>query len=445
MPMPPLTRRDLMRSLSLAALAVSVPSLVVGCSSSDDPGSGPSGGGDSDVRLVSSDARRTDGDAAAIPDAVSSLHALSGGLYGALAAKAGNLAISPYSVGVALALTVNGARGTTLDEMLGVLDATGTGHLNDGLNALTQRVESLAGTRKRADGSDAEVALDAANAMFGQQGIEWQPDFLDTLARDYGAGMQTVDYERATEAARTAINAWTAERTQDRIEELIPPDILDGLTRLVLVNALYFKAPWEEPFEKEVTQPGDFHLDDGSVAQVPLMRAALERASLATGDGWVAVQLPYAGGDLAMTVVLPDEGRMRDLEAAVAAGDLAPVLDTAPGSVDLTLPSWTFRTAAPLKGPLAEMGMPTAFTDDADFSGMTAEVDLLISEVLHQAFIAVDEDGTEAAAATAVVMRETSAMRPDASVVVDRPFLFVIHDVEHGTPLFVGRVSDPRG
>lgn len=437
-----LTRRDLMRAMSLATLAVAAPQFLTACGSQ---GKDPSPQGDAGLTFVSSDLERGEGDLDALADAVGSIHALSAGLYGALAATRGNLALSPYSVAVALALTVNGAVEVTAEEMLEVLAATDTDRLNGGLNALTRQVESLAGRHERADGSSAEVALDSANALFGQDTTEWDTDYLDTLARDFGAGMQAVDFIGATEAARTAINTWTAERTHDRIEEIIPTGVLTELTRLVLVNALYLKAPWEVPFEKTLTRPGTFHLEDGTEADVAMMNAALV-ADLGSGEGWAAVRLAYAGNGLAMTVVLPDEGRLADVEGAIGAGDLPDLLASLrPGQVSLRLPRWTFRTRATLNDTLIGLGMPTAFTDAADFSGM-AEVgkDFAIGAVLHEVFIAVDEDGTEAAAATAVVMTETSAMAPDLELVMDRPFLFVIHDVEHGTPLFVGRVADPR-
>ena len=440
-----LTRRDLMRSLSVAVLAVAAGDLLVGCSS-DNKAEPADPGGRTDLELVSSDAERSDGDSAAVPDAVTSIHALGAGLYSEGAGVSGNLAVSPYSVAVALALTLNGARGATLDEMLAVLAADDTERLNGGLNALTQQVESLAGKRRRLDGSTDDVALDSANALFGQDGVHWQDDFLDTLAREYGAGMRVVDFETATESARAAINGWTADRTHDRIEEIIPPDVLSPSTRLVLVNALYFKAPWLEPFEKGATSDRPFHLEDGSVVPVPTMSAGLASASYGTGDGWQAVRMAYAGNELAMTIVLPDEDRLADVEAAVGGGELPPILASVEAtSVALSLPRWTFLTATLLNDALQALGMRTAFSGNADFGGMTTEMDLAVAAVLHQVFVAVDEDGTEAAAATAVVVDETSAMLPDVSVVVDRPFLFVIHDVEHGTPLFVGRVVDPRG
>ena len=442
-----ITRRTMLHGLSLAGLAVGGGAWLSACGSD----SGADSGGPTEsvsagrIDLVSSDVERAAGDPDAVADAVGSLHALGAGLYGELAPTTDNLALSPYSVAVALAMTQNGARGATRDEMLDVLAADDPERLNGGLNALTQHVESLAGTQRRADRTEAEIALRSANTLFGEATTDFEADFIDTLASDYGAGLHRVDFVGAYEAARVAINDWTAERTEDRIEDLIPEGVLNSLTRLVLVNALYLKAPWEQTFEPDLTEDRDFHLTDGSVAQVPTMRLDTRGGLLGSGDGWQALQLPYAGRGLAMTVVLPDEGRLADVEAGLADGGLpAMVRSVRPAEVAIALPKWTFRTGAPLKAALTALGMPTAFDEGrADFSRMTAEEELFISAVLHQTFIAVDEEGTEAAAATAVVMQETSAPQY-VPFTADRPFLFVIHDLEHGTPLFLGRVVDPR-
>ena len=437
-------RRDLLRTLALLSLAVGSPGLLQACGSGDDgPAGDKAGSQDGDLRLVSADVPRGAGLPEAVPDVVGGLQRLAGRLYAELAAEEGNLALSPYSIAAALAMTANGAGGTTLIEMRDVLGAYDLERYNGGLNALTQQLEGLAGTKERADGSTAKLALDAANQLFGQHDTPWTEAFLQVLAREYGAGMRTVDFEAATEAARRLINEWTAQQTHDRIPEIIPPDVLDQLTRLVLVNAIYLKAPWEEPFEIELTERRPFHAPSGPV-EVDTMTGH-PSAALTNGDGWRSARLLYAGGEVAMTIVLPDEGRLEDVEATVAAGGLDELLAGGePAMLDLRLPKWTFRSERPLKETLISLGMPTAFSEvDADFLGMT-DNDLLlyISAVLHQAFIAVDEEGTEAAAATAVVVRDTSAPLYEPFH-VDRPFLFVIHDVEHATPLFVGRVTDP--
>ena len=220
--------------------------------------------------------------------------------------------------------------------------------------------------------------------------------------------------------------------------------MLDPLTRLVLVNALYLKAPWEIPFEKSLTESLPFQRADGSAVDVDTMVQTLS-ATVTEGDGWRAARLPYAGRALAMALVLPDAGRMREVESLLASGGLAAVLSAGrPTMLDLRLPRWTFRTQAPLNDVLQQLGMRTPFDPDAaDFLPMTEEdLDLYVSAVLHEGFIAVDEEGTEAAAATAAVMSVTGAPVTEPFH-VDRPFLFVIHDVEYGTPLFLGRVDDP--
>ena len=435
-----MTRRDALRVAVIAAL---VSPLAAACgdggSRSREPGTG------TELELVKSDLGRSAGDPAAIPEVVAALHALAGGLYGRLAAEPGNLVLSPYSVAVALGMTLPGAGGRTATEMRDLLGVTDDARFHGGMNALTAHVEGLAGPQDRADGSKAELALDGTNQLYGQQGVGWERDFLDLLAREYGAGLRSVDFENAHDDARVLINDWVAGRTQDRIPELIPAGVLDHLTRLVLVNALYLKAPWEFPFEKSLTESMPFHRPDGSSVDVDTMMQPMLATTMTQGDGWRAARLPYAGRTLAMTLVLPDPGRTREVEPLLTSGWWAEVMSAGRRTMlDLRLPRWTFRTQAALNDVLQQLGMRTAFDrHDADFRPMTEEdLDLYVSAVLHEAFIAVDEEGTEAAAATAVVMSETSAPVTEPFH-VDRPFLFAIHDVEHGTPLFLGRVNDP--
>jgi serpin B len=427
-----LTRRQSLQGL-VALAGVLASSGLAACS--DGPAVRPPAEAD-DLRLAGSDVARSPGAPEAIPDAVASVSALAGGLYDALAAGPGNLAFSPYSVAVALAMTLNGARGETAAEMRDVLRAADLERFNGGLDALTLHLEGLAGRK---------VTLDSASALFGQRGTAWQQPFLDDLARYYGAGMRLVDYRHATEAARDDINGWTARQTHDRIPEIVPDGVLDALTRLVLVNAIYLKAPWAEPFERELTVRRPFVTDTGRAVVADMMTQGLTAARWGAGDGWEAVRLLYTGGKLAMTVILPAEGRLDDVSAAVAGGGMAEILAAPrPGGVRLSLPRWRFRTEVPLDQVLRGLGMRAAFDERAaDFSGMTRQERLHVSAVLHEAFVAVDENGTEAAAATAVVMDTVSAPLLEHEVVVDRPFLFVIHDVAHLTPLFVGRVTDP--
>lgn len=432
--------------LRLSALAVLGATGLAACGHEDDDR--PTGGGsgnetDGPLALVAADVARSAGDPAAVPAAVRGMQVLGGELYGAFASGSDNLVLSPYSVAVALGMTLAGAAGRTATEMQDVLGADASYH--DGLAALTAHVDGLAGPQERGDGSKAELTLATANQLFGQRDVGWSGDFLDVLARDYGTGVRTVDFATAYEEARGLINDWVAEQTHDKILDLVPPGVLDAMTRLVLVNAVYLAAPWERPFEKSLTSSKPFHTLDGGTVQAHMMRSSEAAATRARGDGWTAARLPYAGQRLAMTVVLPDEDRFADVERAVSSGGLGDLLSGGePTILDLELPRWTFRTVAPLSDALKALGMPTAFDPDrADFTPMTDEdLPLVIQAVLHQGYIAVDEDGTEAAAATAVV-NGTTAMPVTEEFHVDRPFLFAIHDVDHGAPLFLGRVTDP--
>lgn len=424
--------------LRLAVLTAIAPSLAA-CG---DSGDAPDPGG---LDLVKSDLARSTGRPDAIPETAEALHGLAGDLYGQLATKQGNLVLSPYSVAVALGMTLPGAAGRTATEIRQVLGVRDDARFHSGLNSLSAYLEGLAGNQHRADGSGAELALEGANQLYGQEGVTWERGFLDLLAREYGAGLRTVDYQRAPEKARGLVNGWVAERTRDRIPELIQAGVLDALTRLVLVNALYLKAPWENPFEKSLTRPSPFHRSDGSTINVATMQQPPLATTMTRGKGWRAARLPYAGRRLAMTLVLPDPGRLRQVEQQVTSGGLAQVLAAGPEvMLDVRLPRLTFRSQSELKGALQQLGMRTAFDAYmADFRPMTVEdLDLYVSAVPHEAFVAVDEDGTEAAAATAVVISTLSASVTEPFH-VDRPFLFVIHDVKHGTPLFLGRVEDP--
>jgi serine protease inhibitor len=380
-----------------------------------------------------------------IPAAVQAVQEFSADLYHRLAARPGNLVCSPYSVAVALGMARNGARGRTAAEMSTVLHAASPEPFNRGMNALVRRLEAQAGSQRRADGTTGQLVLDVANSLWGQGDLAWEQEFLDALARHYGAGVRLVDYRRDPDAAAALISAWTSQQTHGKIPEIIPEGVLDRLTRLVLVNAIYLKAPWEEPFQKPTTRRA-FATEHGSNVDVPMMSHDLHRAGFCSGPGWRAAQLPYIGGTIAMAIVLPDaEAGLGTVEASLDGAGIQRLLSSfRPVRILVEMPRWQFRVQEPLNEHLTALGMPTAFSDGADFSGMTTQEQLYISHVLHEAFIAVDEEGTEAAAATAVVMQAASLPAPPPlTLTADRPFLFVIYDVELSIPLFMGRVSDP--
>jgi serpin B len=366
-------------------------------------------------------------------------------LYRTVAASMpGNLALSPYSVASALAMTRNGAAGKTAEEMDKVLRAGPLEALNADYAGLEAALAGRARQKSIPGGDPVLVELATANRLFGDKATTFREDFLDRLADRFKAPIERVDYRHDFEGARKVINSWVSERTKERIPNLIPPGILDDYTRLVLTNAIYFKAPWAVPFRPEATQSAFFNRQDGSPVSVPFMTGQLN-GWYAAGDGWQAVELPYAGAELAMTVVLPEGGGFSAFNRGLSGERLAEITGALkPSEVDLRLPRWTFRTQARLKEVLQAMGMATAFDErKADLSGMTQEERLFIAAVVHEAFVAVDEAGTEAAAATAVGVSASSARPTPQSMTVDRPFLFLIRDRPTGEVLFLGRVVDP--
>ena len=436
-----LLRRSLVSAITLVLM-----SSVAACSGGDDTGGGGGGtGGGADADLAMADAQRAAPEAGAAARAGAALDAFAAGLYAQVAGEEeGNVVLSPYSVAYALAMTRAGAVGDTADEIDAVLHSELLDDLHASFNALDQDLATRSGKKQRADGSEAELNLRTANSLWGQRGFAFESPFLELLASQYGAGMHLVDFIGDTEGARRAINGWVGDQTNDKIPELLAEGILTDLTRLVLTNAIYLKAPWELPFAEVDTEPAPFHLLDGSTVEAPLMSLRWKLGH-SEGDGWQAVELPYAGNELSMVVVVPEEGAFAAVEAALDGDLLAKVVDgLTPSMVDLRFPSFEFRTQASLKDALTALGMPLAFDpDNADLSGMTKEDRLYVSAVVHEAFIAVDEKGTEAAAATAVVGMTKSALPDLVQLTVDRPFLFLIRDSATGAPLFMGRVLDP--
>jgi serpin B len=385
--------------------------------------------------LVASDLERREptAPAADVAAVAAGNNAFAAAAYALLASQEGNLVYSPASIRLALAMTYAGAKGQTAAEMAEVLrfDLEGEA-LHAAFNALDQELAS----RNRVeptldDGVERKVQLSIANSLWGQQGFTFTPEFLDTLAANYGA-------------ARQAINDWVAGETNDRITDLIPEGALSEMTRLVLTNAVYLDATWSSIFAKDATFDAPFSLLDGSQVTVPTMHQE-SPFPYAAGDGWQAVELPYVGEELAMVFLVPDAGRFAEVEGLLGGGLLDEVVAGLEGvEVRLALPKFEFRFKASVADLLKAMGMPTAFEPDAaDFSGMTTVDRLFISDVIHEAFIKVDEEGTEAAAATAVIMDLTSAPIEVIDLTIDRPFLFSLYDRETGEILFLGRVLNP--
>ena len=363
-------------------------------------------------------------------------------LYQALKGKDGNLFYSPYSISLALAMTYAGARGETAEQMAATLQfMLEQERLHPAFNWLDAE---LASRGEGAQGKDGEgFRLNIVNAIWGQKDYSFLPAFLDVLAENYGAGLRILDFITETEKSRVIINDWVSDQTEGRIEDLIPQDAIDALTRLVLTNAIYFNAAWEYPFDGNMTADGPFYLLDGGQIIVPMMKQT-ESFGYTKGEGYQAVELPYDGGELSMVILLPASGNFEAFEGGLQAQQVSDIISgLQPTRVTLTMPKFEFDSEFSLKDTLAEMGMPVAFSGAADFSGMTGNPELCISDVVHKAFVAVDEAGTEAAAATAVIMNLTAVPEPPVEVTIDRPFIFLIRDIETGAILFVGRVLNP--
>jgi serpin B len=365
-------------------------------------------------------------------------------LYRALRQQEGNLFYSPHSISVALAMTYAGARGDTADQMGDTLEfLLEQDSLHPAFNWLDAE---LAGRGEGAQGKDGKgFRLNIVNAIWGQKDYSFLTDFLDVLAENYGAGLRILDFVAEPEESRLAINDWVSEQTEDRIKDLIPQGAIDALTRLVLTNAIYFNAAWAYPFDEDITANGPFYLLDGGQVTVPMMEQT-EAFGYTDGEGYQAVELLYDGDELSMVILLPEDGQFEVFEEGLQADKVSGIIsDLQFTEVALTMPQFEFDSEFSLKDTLASMGMPIAFSGAADFSGMTGARDLSISEVLHKAFVSVDEAGTEAAAATAVIMRETAMPGQPVEVTLDHPFIFMIRDIETGAILFVGRVLNPGG
>ena len=369
-------------------------------------------------------------------------------LYHALSDGEGNLFYSPFSISQALAMTSTGARGGTQRQMADTLHhRLPQSGLHPAFNALDRTLASRGKGPPGTPNSDGEAGqyfrLNIANAVWGQHGYQFLPDFLDVLAANYGAGMMAVDFVGAPDESRVRINDWVSEETSGRVKELLPPGIIDGSTRLVLTNAIYFNASWLWPFSPRQTEVRPFHLDGGDMVMVPMMTET-NGYGYARGDGYQTVDLPYSWGELSMTILLPDAGALGAFEDSLDLDLLYEITDSIEtDAVTLTMPLFEFESELSLGGTLAEMGMPDAFASGADFSGMTGSRGLWISEVVHKAFVSVDEEGTEAAAATGVNMLLGGFGEDTIAVTVDRPFIFLIRDTGTGTVLFLGRVSNP--
>ena len=361
-------------------------------------------------------------------------------LYSRLKSGPPNIFFSPYSISTCLAMTYDGARGDTAAQMAQVLHfSKDPRQVNASFSGL-QRQLNEAGEQKG-------IQLNVANALWAQQGHAFLPAFLNAARDEYQANVKQADFKTSAESARSEINNWVAQKTQERIKDILPPGSVDAMTRLVLANAIYFKGAWAAPFRAAETCPQPFHVSAASQVQVPLMHHT-ESMRYMEDDALQAVELFYSGNEISMVVLLPRRvDGYSDLESRLAPAFLANALaQMKMQKVELFLPRFKQDSAFELNGPLAKMGMPDAFGSKADFSGMDGSKQLYISAVLHKAWVEVNEQGTEAAAATATTIKALSMARPLAPPPVfraDHPFIFLIRDTRSGSLLFLGRLVQP--
>jgi serpin B len=413
-------------------LAVLACVAVAGCGSSTGP-----------IGLARAEVARSSVAPADAAGAASAVNAFGFDLLRAMHAH-GDAVVSPASIALALAMARAGAVGETASQMDAVLhDAASDGHPT-WLNALDAALASRTGTFKDASGKDQPVSLRIANATFSQGGLALKPAFLQALGARFGSGVRLVDFAAATEAARQAINGWVSDQTEQRIRELLAKGVLDDQTRLVLVNAIYLKAAWLNPFDPKATKPASFTGLDGATTDVATMHIEAE-LPYAAGAGWRAVELPYVGHELAMDVIVPD-----DFAAFVGTLDgstfdaIVAALGQRQPQVTLALPVFGTETKTDLKALLSTLGMADAFDPNrADFSAITDAERLYVSAVVHQANIDVDEKGTEASAATAAVMAGTSLPADQVTFNVDHPLLFALRDLASGAIVFLGQIATP--
>jgi serpin B len=374
-----------------------------------------------------------------------------------------NLCLSPYSIQCALAMTFAGADGDTRTEMARVLHFPNDGDaihssfaaLQRSLDEMSKKTAKIADQSKKEGGPSEPITLVIANRLFAQTGYDFRDSFRDLVKKFYGAPFEPLDFRKNPERERQHINKWVAEQTRDRIRDLIPANGIDATTRLVLANAIYLKAPWENEFSDFFTKPKPFHIRGGKAVDVPTMNN-VKKFGYAKRNGFAAVALPYSGNELQFLLLIPNEVKgLAALESKLTSDTLTQCakLETK-RDVDLSLPKFKFEPPTiPLSDKLKTLGMKSAFDDpkgSANFDEIAPRKPndyLAISEVFHKTFIAVDEKGTEAAAATAATFMVAGIEKPKPPpivVKVDRPFLYAIQHVPSGACLFIGRVTDPR-
>jgi len=344
-----------------------------------------------------------------------------------------NLFFSPWSLESALTMTYEGVRGKTADEMQSVL------HFPKDQNI---RMPSFARLYNLINLEDKDYMLRTANALWAQKGYNFLEEYLSGVEQYYGGKTTNLDFVQETEKSRQTINTWVEEQTNDRIKDLIPLGTVNAATRLVLTNAVYFKADWMTQFKKEDTYEADFKLSSGGTIKAPMMVMRDESHNYAETEQLQALELPYKGEQISMLIILPKEGKMQEVEETLTSEKLNEIRDSMHEiDINVHLPKFKLETKYFLAKTLAEMGMPTAFSTEADFSGMDGSKELFIGDVIHQAFVEVDEEGTEAAAATAIIMEIMIAVPMQFKA--DHSFIFIIQEKTTGGIIFMGKMENP--
>jgi serpin B len=380
--------------------------------------------------------------AAALPAAdsriVPAMNAFTTAAYKQLAGGDANLILSPFNIATALSMALVGARGQTAAEIQSVLRL----HYDSTYDAA---LASLLADLDKAANNDGNQLL-TANGLWVQKGFAILPAFENTLANNYHAPLTPLDFVAAPEAARSQINRWTEEQTKEKIKDLFPAGSLNAQTRLVLTSAIYFYGKWQDPFLTSRTLPAPFTLPSGAAAQADFMNQTSHFGYAETPSAQI-LEMRYAGSGIAFDVLLPKlVTGLPDLEKSLTPENLTGWLGhVATQNVQVSLPKFRAESQFSIRKALSAMGMPAAFTDKADFSGIDPKGGLAISEVFHKAFVDVSEQGTEAAAATGIAVHATAMRMPEQAIVfrADHPFLFLIRDARTGVVLFIGRLMNP--
>lgn len=358
-------------------------------------------------------------------------------LYKKITAKNRNTFFSPYSISCAFAMTWAGARGQTEKEIAQALHFPLTQeNLHRSLNALDFSIKKSAKT--------CGFELNVVNQLWGEKSFTIQPEYLRLISVIYGAGIRLLDFRNQPEPSRLIINEWVRKQTYNRIADLIPKDGINDSTKLVITNAIYFKAQWEHQFNSKNTSNGKFTTSTGDFVQAQFMSQCAEFFAVKTNE-YQVVSLPYRGKEISMLVIMPESGKMESVESELSGAFIQSVTNSlSMEEIKLRLPKFKFTTNSINLNPiLISLGMLVPFQPSADFSGIDGKKEIIITDVYHKAFISVNEKETEAAAATTLIMGSGGMPQPPPVYSFDRPFIFLIRDNKTGTILFMGKINDP--